>query len=213
MPRVKERLVYKYEELSDSAKEVARDWYRSFVFEDSHDWKCIYEDAAQAAELFGLDILDRPVKLMNGKTRYEPSIYFSGFWSQGDGACFEGTYRYKKGALKAVMAEWPKDTELHRIVSGMQEVQSKHFYKLVASTKHTGRYYHAGYMSVYVEHYDDPYRDIGGAEEDIRQLLRDFADWIYNCLEEQYNWLQSDEVVEESLINNEYEFYEDGSIV
>ena len=30
-----------------------------------------------------------------------------------------------------------------------------------------------------VEHLDDPYRDVGEAEDEVQTLLRDFADWIY----------------------------------
>lgn len=211
MPRTEERLIYKYDELSDAAKETARDWYLDGRL--NYDWEYIYEDAAQTAALFGLDLYKRPVKLMGGGTRFEPSIYFSGFSSQGDGACFEGTYRYKKGGLKAVTGERPKDTELHRIVRGLQEVQASQFYKLVASTKHTGHYYHSYCMSVDVWHDDDRYRDIGGTEEDVRDLLRSFADWIYDKLEAEYDYQTSDEAVEESILCNEYEFEEDGSRV
>ena len=50
------------------------------------------------------------------------------------------------------------------------------------------------------------------AEDDVIQLLRDFADWIYRRLEEEYEYQTSEEAVAESMAANEYEFYEDGSI-
>ena len=208
--RVIETKVLKYDELSDHAKETAREWYSSCVFEDSCNWEFVYEDAAQVAEILGIEIEPRYVPLMNGKSRKTPTIYFSGFGSQGDGACFEGTYRYAKGAPKKIREYAPQDKELHRIADALQEVQKQHFYHLTASMKHSGHYYHSGCMSVGVEHNEDPYRDIGDAEDDVRQLMRDFADWIYARLEEEYYYQTSDEVVEEVIRANEYEFYENG---
>ena len=208
--RVVETNVFQYDELDDRAKERAREWYSRHVFEDSCDWEFVYEDAAEVANILGIDLRQRRVQLMGGGHRYEPSIYFSGFWSQGDGACFEGTYRYAKGATKKIREYAPQDKELHRIADELQAVQRKHFYHLIASMNHTGHYCHSGCMSVEVEHNEDRYRDIGDAEEGITQLMRDFADWIYDRLESEYDYQTSDEAVEEAIRANEYEFDEEG---
>ena len=208
--RVVETNVFQYDELDDRAKERAREWYSRHVFEDSCDWEFVYEDAAEVADILGIDLRQRRVQLMGGGHRYEPSIYFSGFWSQGDGACFEGTYRYAKGATKKIREYAPQDKELHRISDELQAVQRKHFYHLIASMNHTGHYCHSGCMSVEVEHNEDRYRDIGDAEEEITQLMRDFADWIYAALESEYDYQTSDEAVEEAIRANEYEFDENG---
>ena len=210
--RVVETNVFQYDELDDRAKERAREWYSRHVFEDSYDWEFVYEDAANVAEILGIDLRQRRVQLMGGGHRYEPSIYFSGFWSQGDGACFEGTYRYAKGATKKIREYAPQDKELHRIADELQAVQRKHFYHLIASMNHRGHYCHSGCMSVEVEHNEDRYRDIGDAEDDIRQLMRDFADWIYGRLSDEYDYQTSDEAVEEAIRANEYEFDENGEL-
>ena len=208
--RVVETNVFQYDELDDRAKERAREWYSRHVFEDSCDWEFVYEDAVRVAEILGIEISTSPVRLMSGKSRQKTDIYFSGFWSQGDGACFEGTYRYAKGATKKIREYAPQDKELHRIADELQAVQRKHFYHLIASMNHTGHYCHSGCMSVEVEHNEDRYRDIGDAEDDIRQLMRDFADWIYDRLESEYDYQTSDEAVEEAIRINEYEFDENG---
>jgi hypothetical protein len=65
-------------------------------------------------------------------------------------------------------------------------------------------------MLVDVSHADDRYRDIGTAEDDIRDELRAFADWIYSQLENEYDYIQADEQVDESIRANEYEFTADG---
>lgn len=206
------KMVYTYDELDDSAKEKARQWYSEQVFNDSSDWEYVYEDAERMASIIGITIDDRPYKTLGGATRHEPCIWFSGFSSQGDGACFEGTYRYKKGVVAAIKAEC-SDEELIRIATALQAVQRKHFYKLRATCKHTGHYSHSGCMGVDVEHSEDQYRDLGDAEDDVRQLMRDFADWIYDQLEREYDYQTSDETVEETIVANAYEFYQSGERV
>lgn len=208
--RTIETTVYQYDELSDRAKEKAREWYAQCVFEDSCDWEFVYGDAAQVAEILGIDLRQKRVTLMGGGHRYDPCIYFSGFSSQGDGACFEGTYRYAKGAAKKIREHAPRDTELHRIADELQEIQRRNFYRLTASMSHRGHCNHSGCMDVSVEDSEDRYRDVGDAEDAVTQLMRDFADWIYSQLEAEYEYQTSDEAVEEAIRANEYEFDEDG---
>lgn len=229
MATTKTYTIYPFDELSDAAKEKARDWYRSTPSDDW--WDSVYEDAIRMAEILGIEIDYRiyGISRTGGQTHREPKIWFSGFSSQGDGACWEGSYRYKKGAAKAIAKEAPADyeyslpdgtlvkghsdgnAELLRIALGLQETQRKHFYRLEATVTHRGHYYHSGCMSVDVSDSESPYRDIGDAEDDIKQLLRDFADWIYDQLEKEDEWLNSDEQVDENIRINEYTFDEDGN--
>jgi hypothetical protein len=44
------------------------------------------------------------------------------------------------------------------------------------------------------------------AEEVVCKALRDLARWLYDRLEREYDYLQSDEVVDESLLVNAYTF-------
>lgn len=196
----------KYSELSEQAKQKAIDEFARRAFTDAHDWEYVFTNAVEIGKLLGIEIDTR-------RHSTEPVIYFSGFSSQDDGACFEGSYRYKKGALQAVKAHAPHDTELLRIAKALQDVQRKHFYALVASMSHRGHYYHSGCMSVSVEDSRDSYRDIGDAEDDITQLMREFADWIYRQLENEYEYQTSREAIEENIDANEYEFDEDGDII
>ena len=202
MARTACKTVFKFDELSDSAKEKAREWFRndggdSFMFAAEY----IFEDAATVADLMGIDLRQRYVPLMNGKTRAEPSIYFS---LDRDYFCsFEAHYQYKKGAVKAVKSCAPQDEKLHSIAQRLQDEQKRHFYKLLASCSH-GR----ESMRVEVEHAEDSYRDIDG--DGITECLTDFAHWILKRLEAEYEYVYSDECVDESMSANEYEFTEDG---
>lgn len=195
----------KFSELSDSAKQTAIEKYREDGMHDEW-WDAVYDDAERVAEILGVDF-DRK---RNGK---EPTIYFSGFSSQGDGACFEGDYRYAKGAVKAIRAYAPTDKELHRIAQALQDVQRKNFYRLRAYCKHSGHYYHEFCMTVSVEDNDNSYRDIGEAEDDITELLRDFARWIYRQLEAESDYLNSEEAITENIEANDYDFDEEGNLL
>lgn len=201
------KTVYSFDELSDSAKDRARNWWRS---SECEDFEPDYEDFERMANLLGIKIDQRPVKLMGGGTRYVPKIYWSGFSSQGDGASFEGRYSYVKGAAKAIRKEAPFEKELHRIADDLAGAQRAHFYRLNANVETSGIYSHSGSMRIYVYNSADEWRGIGDAADTIIQALRDFADWIYGQLETEYNYRMSDENVDESICINEYEFDENG---
>jgi hypothetical protein len=212
MPHTIETTAYKFDELTDKAKENARDWWRRCEDQDNYFSESVYEDVATIAELFGLDIRQRPYKCMDGKTRYNPAIFFSGFWSQGDGACFEGEYRYKKGALKAVKDYAPQDKDLHDIVESLQCAQAGNFYQVSCTMKHSGHYYHSGCMSVDCERIDDRYYSVLD-EDTFIQVMREFADWIYDRLESEYDYIMADENVDENIRANEYNFTEGGELI
>lgn len=194
--------VFLFNELSEKAKEKAialnRDTNTQYGWHED-----VYEDAVQVAELLGITLDTKH----QGKS---PAIYFSGFCSQGDGACFEGEYRYAKGAVKEVQAYAPEDSTLLDIAKSLQETQRTHFYRLRAKTKHQGHYYHSGCMQVEVYDEESPYNDIGNAEESITEDLRRFADWIYQQLEAEHTYLTSAKAVASSLEANEVEFLIDG---
>ena len=197
--------IYSFTELSDSAKEYARQQYRIYDL-DYEWWDAVYEDAKMCGKLLGIEI-DR--------------IYFSGFSSQGDGACFEGCYSYRPGWRKALRSAIGGQSlaKLEAIGDALQDAQRPAFYRLTASTRHDGHYCHSGCMDVTVDASDTPnvrfsmFDDYGNEfYEGVRDELRRFADWIYAQLSEEYDWLTSDEAIDEALIANEYEFTENGEL-
>ena len=87
MPDIICTTVYQFPELSDAAKEKARSWYRELGPHDDW-WDAVYEDFERICDILGVNLKTRPVRLMGGGTRQKPCIWFSGFWSQGDGAAY-----------------------------------------------------------------------------------------------------------------------------
>ncbi|MDF0491562.1 antitoxin of toxin-antitoxin stability system [Sphingobium sp. H39-3-25] len=210
MPEIIPITVYRFDELSEKAKDKARCWYRETGFD--YDWfDCTYEDFQRVCEILGVDLRTRAVPLYGGRTRQEPVIYFTGFWSQGDGACFEGSYGYVTGAHRRIREYAPQDPDLHRIADTLRDVQRRYFYQLRADARHSGRYYHEYCMTISVERDHAARSDVGDkAEEMIVEALRDLARWLYRSLRSEYDYLTSDEAVEQAIAANDYLFCESG---
>lgn len=192
--------LYSFNELSEEAKERAIEKERhNQCYLDCEWWEFVYEHHTQAIKKAGFDI-----------TR----IYFSGFWSQGDGAMFEYDGLDKKLLYKAVdsldLPKWKKAILKNGYISG-KGVQS-------------GRYCHENSCShsIYIEtdngmqHYDNIeklfYEYTTDIEEYIEGFYIDLCSDLYKELESEYEYLTSDESISEYLIANEFEFTVDGNI-
>lgn len=204
------KTVYLFDELSPVAQAVAIEAECNAQSELFDGADCVYEDAANIGDILGIDLRTRKVTWGDGSIHWANCIYYSGFSSQGDGACFEGSYQYAKGSRAAIRAYAPSDTELHRIADDLYNLQRRFFYGLIAITRHRGHYYHSGCMIVDVTHDRDDSRAL--PEDELTQLLRDFADWIYRRLEAEYDYCTSDETAREYLSDSGYEFTENGGI-
>lgn len=231
-----EQAEFKFSELSDRAKERAREEYRASAL--THDWwEFTYNDADAIASMMGIEIDRRSVRTMGGGTKQEICIGFSGFWSQGDGAHFEGnwyTVDDPHAALSSVLAHSPQDDRLHEIALGLAYL-SERCNALIpdASVRvtHSGHYQHCGCTdfdidlpdpedldqrnelqvmtwNALVRHHGLDYEDV---EAEIKSLLRAFMDWIYEQLASEHEYLTSDKVIDEALADDTFD--EDGNVL
>lgn len=210
MPEIIETTVYQLHELSDTAREKARAWWREAGFD--HDWyEFVYPDFEAICAILGVTLKTSPVRLMGGGSRPQPHIYFNGFWSQGDGACFEGCYTHARQASAKIRRHAPQDLELHRIADALQAVQRRNFYQLRAEASHRGRYYHEYCVAIAVERDSPAGQDMtADAEEIVTEALRDLVRWLYRQLEREYDYQTSDDCVDEAIAANAYTFTETG---
>lgn len=188
--------LYTFNELSEEAQD--------HVIASNYAWlvDCTYwhEDIIESFEndiapLFGLSI---------GET------YFRGFCSQGDGACFTGSFQYNKGMVQKVKDYAPMDKELHKIAENLAYTQRKAFYNLHGDITHRGHYYHSG-CTDFNTYRGEAYAN--GVEEDaISYLYRDLMNWLYSRLESEYDYLTSETTLREWFADGDYEFDEDGEI-
>ena len=197
--------IFTFDELSDKAKEKAREWWRNgFEFDP------FFDSFQAAARILGIDFE------YSRTHRAGPNIMWSGFWSSGDGASFTGGYTFAPGCSEAIRAEFPQDEKLHAIADELTVMQSR--LRLLESKTLTGkitqrdnRYVHSNTMDATAYDAEGEELEIAVSDE-LRDIMRRFADWIYASLEEDYEYETGDEAVDESIRANEYEFDEDGGI-
>jgi hypothetical protein len=195
--------VFQFEELDDSAKEKARDWFRSC--RDESDFWAILEDFGRVADMLGISLDTHQVTLMGGGTRYDPNIWYDVGYSQSDFAAFDGSYRYRTGAANKVKDYAPTDLALHAVANDLQAIQKRYAYAVTATIKHSD------YYGLQVEAYRSNGHELTVEDHDrLKETFRALCRWLYNQLRTEDEYQSADEQVDESIRANEYTFTEDG---
>lgn len=199
MPKEIKVMVYSYKELDQKAKLKVREWFKNNGNYPEDDWyTAIIEDQTERLEELGYEDID---------------ICFSGFYSQGDGASFTGKVNLEKWIEK----NQPDSNLLPIVKNSMlwlddnRIVRDRHhgYYHEKTTTVHTSFSYSTEFTGV-VE--DALLKQIDSLDEDILKQHREINRKIYSQLEKEYDRLHSDEVVEELIIENKYQFLEDGRL-
>jgi hypothetical protein len=187
--------------------------YRHTNVEHIEWWDSTYE-------MFKEDMLAKGIEV--------DKIYFSGFYSQGDGACFEGR-----------VCDWPVFLESLGYTENLLHRFAKDTWSF--SVSHSGHYYHENCTHFsedmpnpdgesddwFIERfciYNDP-DDLRGKAElavlrtfdyeamtnQFTEMFKDSMRDLYRRLEEEYDYLTSDEAVSETIIANDlFETDEEG---
>ena len=194
-----ETTVYEYDELSDAAKEKAREWYASCG--DTVDFDGALEDIETCANLLGITFYDNSRYLERGRGR---TVSYS-IGDRGDYFSFSGNYEYRRGAAAAVKAYAPKDTYLHDIARRLVNLQKPAFYGISATIRLDIM---LDSVHVYPEH---SARDITGAEEEeLDDIIYSFREWARCQLTREYEYQYSEECIAENIRINEYTFTAEG---
>ena len=149
MPQAHLRFTYTFDELSEQAKERAREWYREGAL-DYEWWNCTYEDAEQ----IGLKITEFDLYHLRIKGTLQDTV--------GE-------------TVRAIVTDHGRNTDTYKL--------ARHYYAR--------------------KHADNPYDE----EEFTYDLLEEYL----AMLRREYEWLLSDECVDESIEANDYEFDENGN--
>ncbi len=148
-------------------------------------------------------------------------VRFTGFWFQGDGASFTGDWDSAKMlAVKELkekeieLSDWA--VELRRVLKGnLKELKAKYATFSIKRTSH--HYEHENTVGIFEPEYWNSRKQeqcciSPKQEDDILEGCRTAMKAMYRILEKEYNYLTSDEAVEETLSVNEYKFDKDGKI-
>lgn len=210
----------KFHELNDKQKDKVR--YSDTLAPHDGWWDFIYEDAIEKGVALGFHI---------------ERINFSGFYSQGDGASWVGSVdivpwleHHKPKCAKAI------------ILRELIEAPAKWVSSITGINRSYSNYCHENTMYGGTLDYADPEHEkgvlIGGTgmlarvpyselaencrlvedyfpelAEEILESAKDYARDIYKRLQDEYDYMSSDEYLAELCEANEYEFDEEGQLV
>lgn len=184
-------------------------------------WDCAYDDWKEKLTALGYD---------------NPEIQFSGFWSQGDGASFTASQVPLPSTDTSVQKAWAELEGAAALlgVTVTEDIADLAYGKVY---RHGHHYVHENTVSVDWEWNDPPFSNwkwdwatdgvpdglehfieslktaVESYFKDLDETVTDLCCQIYSDLEKEYEYLTSDEAVEETLEANEYEFDEEGEIV
>jgi hypothetical protein len=178
-----------YKDLPEEIKEELRDKHRYVNVDELEWWDGVYAWAKEDAAKFGLHI---------------ENIYFSGFSSQGDGASFEG-YLESKECDAATLPEDVRGvySALHEQYAMMKIADPEPEFSVRITQR--GNYSHENTMHFEFRYsHDDEECSFLPDEETIEEALRDYARWIYRTLEKAYDYLTSDEAIDDYLNCQDY---------
>jgi hypothetical protein len=179
------------------------DKYRDINVDVNAWWECVYDDFKEDMAKIGIRV---------------DQIYFSGFWSQGDGACFEGCVTNWELFINSLGHSNP---HLIAVADGHWTFSSKH--------KHN-HYYHENTVYFFDDsislpsgadddewaHYNLDAEEtlrkavalaqlaqFQGIEADFKEAFKNHMRTLYRRLEEEYEYRTSDDAVWETLEAND----------
>lgn len=193
----------KINELNEKAKERALDKLREGI---EFDDEPVIEDWKHILTCLGFSDID---------------IYWSGFGSQGDGACFDGYWymdRVNIEALKGYLSNQQAEEYgawFHEKLA-LVKVAGEDPFAYTATLSHVGPYYHYGSVRFEVEAYKEdefaePLFDTDEFEREFTEQCKSLMRQICRDLEAEYEYQTSDEYLTETAESNEYEFDEEGN--
>lgn len=200
--RILETTVYTFDELSEEAKEHAIEKNRDINVEFWEWYHNVYDTFKEKySDLFDIE-----------------KIYFSGFWSQGDGAMFE-----YGGINEKLIDEFIAQLKF----SPLRKKIVKNIFYFSGNGKQSGNYYHERSCkhSTNVEHNYvvsmGHYPNIDDVMDDLQIMFEAFieeryinlAQELYSMLESEYEWQTSNEAIEQCLIGMECLFTENGESI
>lgn len=210
-----EKTTFTFDESDDHAKDRVRQEQAESM--GSYDWaESVVEDFREKAKAAGFDV---------------EKEYWSGFWSQGDGASFTGRFYFRCADAEGLLDKEYSDRwvviKAGAILSGFPPPELT----IEGRITQGGRYCHEYTMGCELdmlwgfpesensheitEQLDEFCQDfpLSRLEETVSEAARDLARDFYESLEKEYEYQLSDENLSELAAANEWLFDEDGNMI
>ena len=195
--------VYEYDELNDTAKSKARDWYRE-GYPDYGWWEEIFSDSKEVLAFLGFEIGE---------------IEFTGFGVQGSGARFAADWDASKvnlaGLANHAPETAPSNKTLWRLARQAQDIATKYPTATATSKFHGHQNAHEYATHIEVLDVDEAGNyayivDDNGEHKNLCDLFRSCMRWVFAALETEFFTLISDDEIADTIRANDYTFRADG---
>jgi hypothetical protein len=183
----------KFNELNDEQKEKVIENNRD-INTDYEWWQFTKEDFHAQLDILGF---------------YDVESYFSGFWSQGDGASFTGKFSYPENEKEI-------ETILKNLIDNYNYKDDKLDYAknilrnaMIEKKKDIDDDYYPCELEIYSRSnycHSNTMQLLNNDNDCFLENCRWLADEYYKTLDDEYYYLVSDEAITETLIINDYEF-------
>jgi len=197
----------KYAELSEKAQRKAVEWMQESNGEH-FDGDCVIDEWKNLLGCLGF---------------IDVNIFWSGFCSQGDGACFIGSWSVDWLELEKVPG-YTSDERARELVAYPEKVRG--LYKLLSTVEddeedfespivtkctltHRGLYNHE--HNIVFDFDSGPYAS-DDAMHEFKEWCQDLMRMIYKDLEAEYEWVTGEEYAVEAIECNDYNFNEEGEV-
>ncbi len=184
----------KYAELPERRKSNLRDARRYYEVDGVIWWREVYDDFIRMAQIIGVNITH---------DSKGPHVYFSGFSSQGDAASFSATCSFCADAVEKIQQE-TNDKALISIAETLvlafitNRIQGAQLTYIKAEASGANRMKFTYMYDEDTENSVDP--------ESFEEALKALADWLHRNLEAQYNYLTSNEFIDQILEDLDVEY-------
>jgi hypothetical protein len=213
MPHIQCKELWRFSELSNAAKERARNEYLNGVLE-SDMWNCVLSYVIDAAKYIGIAIGHTPLTFVGGGTRQVPAIAFSRDSVKSNKTCFAGKWSAETvSPLAALKEAFPKNPKLYRIHTALKTIALRHP-DACAYITHTGPRALSSNTTIDTDFGRNQDKNDTVYEKDeitLERTFLDFMNWVSTQLVAEYDLLTSDRHIDVSLRANTYEFLENGT--
>jgi hypothetical protein len=201
--------LYSFEELDEKAKQKALKNYQDLNV--SFDWWDFgYDDFISICAFLGITV--------NKK-----SIHFQGFYSQGDGSCFDAEVDFPKlfsGIVTSAWKEYATDVEFqfslpqidNRVLALVEKGKFEMNAQIISRQRGYGVVVDLGVYPVSgtMKNHDIIYGELDELEKWLDSIVQVLNRYLYRSLEKEFEYQTSDPAIIEGIEANEYLFTADG---
>lgn len=198
--------VYDFQDLDKDAQEKVLQDLRDINTDNKFWHECIFDNYKEKLTSLGFN---------------NPEIYFSGFWNQGDGACFDSSISITVELFEQFVKQL-SDKKLLKMILHHENWFFDYLYNncefAIEKTDFANRYRHkkTRYVTGRITYDTITYGYLELCFDQFLTFLEDFrlktSQEIYESLKKEYEYLTSDTTIIKIIEGNEYQFLVNGNI-